>query len=316
MASKSKQKSSKSSRDALRNRTQGHVIVEDDVIVEEVVPEEEEYSQMNFLSGRDEVSSAKLQEIYDRKFAPPRPKSESSLRGSGARTRTIDLTSARKSATAHGDAFVRSKGGKQKVKKKEEEEEAVDEVEVEKIVKQMKAAKVYDYDAELGIRTIEPRSDDSEEDDSSDDDDDDDEEISEEDGNMNWNQNQGATAAAETTMTKKKKKRKKPKKPDVDEGEGDIDPLFGKRGKCPLQLLSEFIDAVTKKEYASALNLCQMILIFEPTNEIALEFIPNLKEKILIEEEQGTESEDSSDDSDDSDDDDDESGSGESDDDF
>merc|ERR1712168_1169318 len=181
MASKSKQKGNqKSSREASRNRNQRHVIVEDDVIVEEVVPEEEEYSQMNFLSGRDEVSSAKLQEIYDRKFAPPRPKSESSLRGSGARTRTIDLTSARKSATAHGDAFVRSKGGKQKVKKKEEEEEAVDEVEVEKIVKQMKAAKVYDYDAELGIRTIEPRSDDSEEDDSSDDDDDEDEEKEEE----------------------------------------------------------------------------------------------------------------------------------------
>ena len=66
MASKSKQKSSKISRDTSRNRTKNHAIVEDDVIVEEVVPEEEEYSQMNFLSGRDEVSSAKLQEIYDK----------------------------------------------------------------------------------------------------------------------------------------------------------------------------------------------------------------------------------------------------------
>ena len=63
MASKSKQKTG---RDRAPRQARDHVIVEDDVIVEEVLMEEEEYSQMNFLSGREEVSSAKLQEIYDR----------------------------------------------------------------------------------------------------------------------------------------------------------------------------------------------------------------------------------------------------------
>ena len=65
MSSKSKVKS-RLTRDASRDRGSRHVIVEDDVIVEEVMPEEEECSQMNLLSGKDEVSSAKLQEIYDR----------------------------------------------------------------------------------------------------------------------------------------------------------------------------------------------------------------------------------------------------------
>jgi len=280
------------------------------------LPEEEECSQMNLLSSREEVSSAKLQEIYDRKFAPPRPKSDSSLRGSSTRSRTIDLTSARKSATARTQAFTRkgdSVARKAKAKKgaKAEEEEEVDEEEVEKIVKQMKAAKVYDYDAELGIRTIEAQSDDSDDDDDDSDDDDTDEEESAPSGE-NQNQNQNKRDATKAKKTKNKGAGARAAR-DVDDGEGDIDPLFGKRGKCPLQLLSEFIDAVTLKDYESALNLCEMILIFEPTNEIALEFIPNLKEKIKIEEEQGSESEDSSSGSDD--DDDDESGSGDDDDD-
>jgi hypothetical protein len=63
--------------------------------------------------------------------------------------------------------------------------------------------------------------------------------------------------------------------------------MYGRRGHCPLQLLSEFIDAITLKEYESALNLCQMILIFEPTNDIALGFLPALEEKIQIEAEVG-----------------------------
>jgi len=320
MASKSKQKG-RSSRDASRDRGARHVIVEDDVILEEVLPEEEECSQMNLLSGRDEVSSAKLQEIYDRKFAPPRPKSDSSLRGSSTRSRTIDLSSARKSATARTQAFARSGGENPRKARKDAKEEAreeaeVDEEEVEKIVKQMKAAKVYDYDAELGIRTIEAQSDDSDDDDddfSDEDDDDDEDEDSSADRNGNRNQNKGELAKEKAKKRKKKKALAAAKMNAEAEEEGDIDPLFGKRGKCPLQLLSEFIDAVTLKEYENALNLCEMILIFEPKNEIALEFIPNLKEKIKIEEEQGTESEESSSDSDD--DDDDETDSGETDDD-
>ena len=99
------------------------------------------------------------------------------------------------------------------------------------------ALQVYDYDVELGIRTEETQSDDS------DDDDDSDEESEESaDGGENQNQNQNKSEAA------MKKKANKKRKKAVEEGEeGDIDPLFGKRGKCPLQLLSEFIDAVTLK---------------------------------------------------------------------
>lgn len=291
------------SRELGRDRIAREAVVEDDVIVEEVLPEEEECSQMNFLSGRDEISSAKLQEIYDRKFARAptrplsRPKSDSSLRSSS--TRTVDLTSARKSAHAQRKPEARET---QRTRQDVDHEVDVDEDEVEKIVKQMKAAKVYDYDAELGIRTVEAESDSSDDDD----DDTDDDDVDNDGGGNNHDNNNNNKDDVDdnnenqnqNNKEKKKKKKRKVKKGGgggAHEDVGDIDPLFGKRGKCPLQLLSEFIDAVTLKEYESALNLCNMILIFEPTNETALEFIPNLQEKIKMEEEESSGEEDSSD---------------------
>jgi len=252
-------------------------VVEDDVIIEEVLPEEETCSQMNILSGRDEVSSAKLQEIYDRKFGrpttrpPSRPNSSPSLRS----TKTVDLSSATRKSADEKTRYVRFENGSNIA-----DNDQVDDNEVENIVKQLKASKVYEYDTELGIRTIEAESD------TSDDSDED-----------NTNEN-------------KPKKKKKPKQPEIEnEDDDEENPFLGRRGKCPLQLLSEFIDALTLKDFELALKLCQMILIFEPTNEIALEFIPNLEEKIQYEALESSDSDSDSSSGSESDDGDDDSGS-------
>ena len=95
-----------------------------------------------------------------------------------------------------------------------------------------------------------------------------------------------------------------------------------KRENCPLQLVSEFMDALkievrerellfllwnccccclflfsddisfswvlmAFQEYETALHLCEMILMYEPNNKTALEYVPDLKEKIRLKSELG-----------------------------
>ncbi|KAK1166122.1 glutamate-rich protein 2 isoform X2 [Acipenser oxyrinchus oxyrinchus] len=85
--------------------------------------------------------------------------------------------------------------------------------------------------------------------------------------------------------------------------------------KAPIQLLGEFLQSIMEQNYTLASKLCQMILIYEPDNPEAKQFIPLIEEKLLIEAadeqnegDEGTESsdEDSEDESSD------ESGSSES----
>ncbi|KAF6720321.1 Glutamate-rich protein 2 [Oryzias melastigma] len=57
--------------------------------------------------------------------------------------------------------------------------------------------------------------------------------------------------------------------------------------KAPLGLLMGFIRALKNKDFQLAFRLCQMTLIYEPTNPEASEILPLLQQKLL--EEQGTE---------------------------
>ncbi|RVE61439.1 hypothetical protein OJAV_G00170970 [Oryzias javanicus] len=57
--------------------------------------------------------------------------------------------------------------------------------------------------------------------------------------------------------------------------------------KAPLGLLMEFIRALKDKDFQLAFRLCQMTLIYEPTNPEAAEILPLLQQKLL--EEEGTE---------------------------
>nr|XP_043901184.1 glutamate-rich protein 2 isoform X1 [Solea senegalensis] len=51
--------------------------------------------------------------------------------------------------------------------------------------------------------------------------------------------------------------------------------------KAPLDLLIKFLAAVTDRDFESAHQLCQMILIYEPDNPEASEFLPLIHRKLL-----------------------------------
>ncbi|KAG7524821.1 hypothetical protein JOB18_017366 [Solea senegalensis] len=55
--------------------------------------------------------------------------------------------------------------------------------------------------------------------------------------------------------------------------------------KAPLDLLIKFLAAVTDRDFESAHQLCQMILIYEPDNPEASEFLPLIHRKLLEERE-------------------------------
>merc|ERR1712004_194943 len=65
---------------------------------------------------------------------------------------------------------------------------------------------------------------------------------------------------------------------------------------APVELKAEFVQCLQSKDWANALKLCKMILIYEPENPTASEYITVLEERIQIEEEATTEDETSSDD--------------------
>ncbi|KAI3375249.1 hypothetical protein L3Q82_021750, partial [Scortum barcoo] len=75
--------------------------------------------------------------------------------------------------------------------------------------------------------------------------------------------------------------------------------------KAPVELIMEFLRSVMSKDLQLASRLCQMILIFEPDNLEASEFLPLIKKKLLEAEqeaEQSTEEEEEDEDDDEDDD--------------
>uniref|UniRef100_A0A3Q3EGV2 Glutamate rich 2 n=1 Tax=Labrus bergylta TaxID=56723 RepID=A0A3Q3EGV2_9LABR len=72
--------------------------------------------------------------------------------------------------------------------------------------------------------------------------------------------------------------------------------------KVPVELKMEFLRAVIKRDLKLACKLCQMILIYEPENPEASNFLPLIKKKLLEEQEAKQSSEEDDDDDDDSDD--------------
>ncbi|XP_076601858.1 uncharacterized protein LOC143329723 [Chaetodon auriga] len=83
--------------------------------------------------------------------------------------------------------------------------------------------------------------------------------------------------------------------------------------KAPVELIMEFLRAVMDRDFQLASKLCQMILIYEPDNPEASEFLPLIQKKLLEEQEaeESSEEDDEEEDSEDEDDDDDDSGSDE-----
>ncbi|XP_045906805.1 glutamate-rich protein 2 isoform X3 [Micropterus dolomieu] len=73
--------------------------------------------------------------------------------------------------------------------------------------------------------------------------------------------------------------------------------------RAPVELIMEFLRAVMDRDFQLASKLCQMILIYEPGNPEASEFLPLIQKKLLEEQEaeQSTEEDDPEDEEDEED---------------
>ncbi|XP_058495474.1 glutamate-rich protein 2 [Solea solea] len=100
-----------------------------------------------------------------------------------------------------------------------------------------------------------------------------------------------------------------PQSHEVKKDEEETEEEEDKDLKAPLDLLIKFLAAVTDRDFESAHQLCQMILIYEPDNPEASEFLPLIHRKLLEEREAEQSCEEDDGKKDESDDDDDDSGS-------
>uniref|UniRef100_A0A4W5KFK3 Glutamate rich 2 n=1 Tax=Hucho hucho TaxID=62062 RepID=A0A4W5KFK3_9TELE len=77
---------------------------------------------------------------------------------------------------------------------------------------------------------------------------------------------------------------------DYDGGEEDDEEEEGYR--APLELMAEFLKSVMEKEFVLAKKLCQMILVYEPNNPEAKQFIPLIQERLEREQEEKSQDDD------------------------
>ncbi|XP_033024182.1 glutamate-rich protein 2 isoform X2 [Lacerta agilis] len=74
---------------------------------------------------------------------------------------------------------------------------------------------------------------------------------------------------------------KKPPESSEDENNEQSDSEVERR-IAPLQLMGEFLKAIMEQKYSLAKKLCQMILIYEPENPEALQFLPLIQKKLVL----------------------------------
>nr|XP_046178220.1 glutamate-rich protein 2 isoform X5 [Oncorhynchus gorbuscha] len=77
---------------------------------------------------------------------------------------------------------------------------------------------------------------------------------------------------------------------DDDDCEADDDEEEGYR--APLELMAEFLKSVMDKDFVLAKKLCQMILVYEPNNPEAKQFIPLIQERLEREQEEKSQDDD------------------------
>ncbi|XP_070587834.1 glutamate-rich protein 2 isoform X1 [Erythrolamprus reginae] len=81
------------------------------------------------------------------------------------------------------------------------------------------------------------------------------------------------------------KKKDDGKPPESSDDESNTDPTDNATQNriAPLQLMGEFLKAIMERKYHIAKKLCQMILIYEPSNPEANQFLPLIEKKLLLE---------------------------------
>ena len=61
---------------------------------------------------------------------------------------------------------------------------------------------------------------------------------------------------------------------------------------APVELKAEFVECLHSKDWVNALKLCKMILMYEPNNPTAKEYITVLQERLLLDDEVSSDSSD------------------------
>ncbi|XP_034283096.1 LOW QUALITY PROTEIN: glutamate-rich protein 2 [Pantherophis guttatus] len=94
--------------------------------------------------------------------------------------------------------------------------------------------------------------------------------------------NEVCTEPQKDSVDKKKGDEKPPDSSDDENNTRQTDNETQKR-IAPLQLMGEFLKAIMERKYNLAKKLCQMILIYEPSNPEAKQFLPLIEKKLLLE---------------------------------
>ncbi|XP_070813010.1 glutamate-rich protein 2 [Pituophis catenifer annectens] len=94
--------------------------------------------------------------------------------------------------------------------------------------------------------------------------------------------NEVCTEPQKDSVDKKKDDEKPPDSSDDENNTRQTDNETQKR-IAPLQLMGEFLKAIMERKYNLAKKLCQMILIYEPSNPEAKQFLPLIEKKLLLE---------------------------------
>ncbi|XP_029461599.1 glutamate-rich protein 2 isoform X2 [Rhinatrema bivittatum] len=69
-----------------------------------------------------------------------------------------------------------------------------------------------------------------------------------------------------------------------EESSDDLSEKEDEKERAPIELMGEFLAAIMDEDYKLASKLCQMILIYEPENPEAIQFMPLIEKKLQIEE--------------------------------
>ncbi|XP_060634847.2 glutamate-rich protein 2 [Anolis sagrei] len=100
--------------------------------------------------------------------------------------------------------------------------------------------------------------------------------------------NEVTTEIQKDSVDKQVADEKPPDSSDDDDSNGQSDNEVKKR-VAPLQLMGEFLKAIMERKYLLAKKLCQMILIYEPENPEAKQFLPLIEQKLLLESQRAAE---------------------------
>ncbi|XP_060112978.1 glutamate-rich protein 2 [Heteronotia binoei] len=95
--------------------------------------------------------------------------------------------------------------------------------------------------------------------------------------------NEARTETQESNVDKQNADEKPSDSSDDDECSCEQGNGEAEKRTAPLELMGEFLKAIMERDYNLAKKLCQMILIYEPQNPEAMQFLPLIERKLQLE---------------------------------